>query len=165
MYYQKEIHQAGTAYLERFSCFSSQEIQKTCKRKKPWVKTCFSHWYLQFSIMHRYIQKDTFFNNRLLLFDYASMYWLNLDHEGQHFSSYSLRDSTFCTSKNSPGGRGYSLLRAKTVHRILATLVMTRARHVRTVRQKMQELARNDRVRIFLIKNCLLYTSPSPRDA
>ena len=42
-----------------------------------------------------------------------------------------------------------------TVHRILATLVMTRARHVRTVRQKMQELTRNDRVRILLIKNFL----------
>ena len=42
-----------------------------------------------------------------------------------------------------------------TVHRILATLVMTRARHVRTVRQKMQELSRNDRVRILLIKNFL----------
>ena len=42
-----------------------------------------------------------------------------------------------------------------TVHRILATLVMTRARHVRTVRQKMQELTRNDRVRILLIKNVL----------
>ena len=42
-----------------------------------------------------------------------------------------------------------------TVHRILATLVMTRARHVRTVRQKMQELTRNDRVRILVIKNFL----------
>ena len=42
-----------------------------------------------------------------------------------------------------------------TVHRILATLVMPRARHVRTVRQKMQELSRNDRVRILLIKNFL----------
>ena len=42
-----------------------------------------------------------------------------------------------------------------TVHRILATLVMTRPRHVRTVRQKMQELTRNDRVRILLIKNFL----------
>ena len=35
IYYQKEIHQAGTAYLVRFSCFSSQQIQKTCKGKKP----------------------------------------------------------------------------------------------------------------------------------
>ena len=43
-----------------------------------------------------------------------------------------------------------------TVHRILATLVMTRARHVRTVRQKMQELSRNDRVRILLNKKCPL---------
>ena len=42
-----------------------------------------------------------------------------------------------------------------TVHRILATLVMTRARHVRTVGQKMQELTRKDRVRILLIKNFL----------
>ena len=32
---------------------------------------------------------------------------------------------------------------------------MTRARHVRTVRQKMKELTRNDRVRILLIKNLL----------
>ena len=32
--YQKEIHEAGTAYLERFLCFSSQEIQKTCKGKE-----------------------------------------------------------------------------------------------------------------------------------
>ena len=40
-----------------------------------------------------------------------------------------------------------------TVHRILATLVMTRAQHIHTVRQKKQELTRNDRVRILLIKN------------
>ena len=40
-----------------------------------------------------------------------------------------------------------------TVHRILATLVMTHARHVRTVRQKMPELSRNNCVRILLIKN------------
>ena len=43
-----------------------------------------------------------------------------------------------------------------TLHRILATLVMTRTQHIHTVRQKKQELTRNDRVRILLIKNFVL---------
>ena len=43
-----------------------------------------------------------------------------------------------------------------TLHRILATLVMTCAQHIHTVRQKKQELTRNDRVRILLIKNFVL---------
>ena len=44
-----------------------------------------------------------------------------------------------------------------TLHTILATFVMKRARHVCTVKQKKQELTRNDRVRIFLIKNFLCF--------
>jgi len=39
-----------------------------------------------------------------------------------------------------------------TLHRILATLVMTRAQHIHTVRQKKQELTRNDSVKILLTK-------------
>ena len=42
-----------------------------------------------------------------------------------------------------------------TLHRVLATFVLTRTRHVCTVRQKIEELSRNDRVRILLIKNFL----------
>ena len=44
-----------------------------------------------------------------------------------------------------------------TLHRILATLVMARAQHVRTVRQKMQKLSRNDHVRILIIKNLISF--------
>ena len=43
-----------------------------------------------------------------------------------------------------------------TLHRILATLVMTRARHVQTVRQKKQELTRNN---YHVLGFCLLQIS------
>ena len=44
-----------------------------------------------------------------------------------------------------------------TLHRILATLVVTRAQHIHTVRQKKQELTRNNRVRILLIRKLLCF--------
>ena len=52
-----------------------------------------------------------------------------------------------------------------TLHRILATLVMTRAQHIDTVRQKKQELTWNDRVRILLIKNLLCFRQNSTADS
>ena len=52
-----------------------------------------------------------------------------------------------------------------TLHRILATLVMTRTQHIHTVRQKKQELTRNDRVRILLIKNLLCFRQNSTADS
>ena len=52
-----------------------------------------------------------------------------------------------------------------TLHRILATLVMTRAQHIHTVRQKKQELTWNDRVRILLIKNLLCFRQNSTADS
>ena len=51
------------------------------------------------------------------------------------------------------------------LHRILATLVMTRAQHIHTVRHKKQELTRNDRVRILLIKNLLCFRQNSRADS